>query len=204
MQDELGDITEIQLKCDFALQTLLTELNVLIKEYEFKNKVNPVEHIKSRIKTRESIVKKLIRKGYPVTKENLVNHVHDMVGVRIVCSFLSDVYDIVKIIKNSNLYQIKKEDDFIKNPKESGYSSYHLNVLVPIHLNGRVEMVEAEIQIRTMAMDFWASLDHKIKYKFEGEMPEEVKQEIYNCSYEVKQLDAKMYRLNEIMNKYYK
>ena len=115
---------------------------------------------------------------------------------------MSDVYDIVKIIKNSNLYQIKKEDDFIKNPKESGYSSYHLNVLVPIHLNGRVEMVEAEIQIRTMAMDFWASLDHKIKYKFEGEMPEEVKQEIYNCSYEVKQLDAKMYRLNEIMNKY--
>ena len=130
MNDELGDLTELMIKCDFALQTLITELNILIKEYEFNNKINHVEHIKTRIKTKESAVNKLIRKGYEVNRENLTTHIHDMVGVRIVCSFLSDVYEIVKIIKNSKLYIIKKEDDFIKNPKTSGYSSYHLNVLV--------------------------------------------------------------------------
>ena len=202
MNDELGDITEILLKDDFALQTLTTELDVLLKEYAFNNKSNPVEHIKTRIKTKESAISKLKRKGYDVTKENLIDHVHDMVGVRIVCSFLSDVYEIVRIIKNSHLYQIKKEKDFIANPKDTGYSSYHLNVLVPIHLNGKVETVEAEIQIRTMAMDFWASLEHKLRYKFSGEVPDEVKDELYNCSQEVKDLDAKMYRLNEIINKY--
>ena len=202
MNDELGDITEILLKDDFALQTLTTELDVLLKEYAFNNKSNPVEHIKTRIKTKESAISKLKRKGYDVTKENLIEHVHDMVGVRIVCSFLSDVYEIVRIIKNSHLYQIKKEKDFIANPKDTGYSSYHLNVLVPIHLNGKVETIEAEIQIRTMAMDFWASLEHKLRYKFSGEVPDEVKDELYNCSQEVKDLDAKMYRLNEIINKY--
>lgn len=202
MNDELGDITEILLKDDFALQTLTTELDVLLKEYAFNNKSNPVEHIKTRIKTKESAISKLKRKGYDVTKENLIDHVHDMVGVRIVCSFLSDVYEIVRIIKNSHLYQIKKEKDFIANPKDTGYSSYHLNVLVPIHLNGKVETIEAEIQIRTMAMDFWASLEHKLRYKFSGEVPDEVKDELYNCSQEVKDLDAKMYRLNEIINKY--
>ena len=202
MGDYYNDLSDILIKYDFALETLTTELNILIKEYEFNNKVNPVEHIKTRIKSRESAIRKLKRKGYEITKENLILHVHDMVGVRVVCSFLSDVYDIVKIIKNSKLFKIKSEEDFIKNPKTSGYSSYHLNILVPIHLNGKVEYIEAEIQIRTMAMDFWASLDHKIQYKFDGEIPEEVAGEIYNCSLEIKELDKKMYDMNTIMKKY--
>ena len=132
----------------------------------------------------------------------MILHVHDMVGVRIVCSFKSDVYDIVNIIKNSKLLKIKKEQDFIKNPKETGYSSYHLNVLVPIFLNEGIEYIEAEIQIRTVAMDFWATLEHKIRYKFDGIIPQEVSKELYNCSTEVKELDNKMFLLNEIMNKY--
>jgi len=202
MGDYYNDLSDILIKYDFALETLTTELNILIKEYEFNNKVNPVEHIKTRIKSRESAIRKLKRKGYEITKENLILHVHDMVGVRVVCSFLSDVYDIVRIIKNSKLFKIKSEEDFIKNPKTSGYSSYHLNILVPIHLNGKVEYIEAEIQIRTMAMDFWASLDHKIQYKFDGEIPEEVADEIYNCSIEIKELDKKMYDMNTIMKKY--
>lgn len=201
-EDFLEDLTEVMIKYDFALQTITTELNILIKEYEFHNKINPVEHVKSRIKSKESAIAKLKRKGYEVTKENLVNHVHDMVGIRIVCSFLSDVYEIVNLISSSKIFKIRVQEDFIKNPKESGYSSYHLNVLVPIHLSGSVEYVEAEIQIRTMAMDFWASLDHKIKYKFDGVIPDEVTEEAYKCSLEVKKLDDKMYKLNEIMNKY--
>ena len=125
-----------------------------------------------------------------------------MIGVRIVCSFISAVYDIVNIIKNSKQFKIKEEKDYIRSPKSSGYTSYHLIVLVPIHLNSRIEYVEAEIQIRTIAMDFWASLDHKIQYKFEGAIPDEVKKEMYNSSQDIKALDYKMYKINEIVNKY--
>lgn len=196
------NIDEMFLKYDFALHTLLTELNILLKEYEFRNKINPVEHIKSRIKTKESALEKLTRKGYPSDYQNMILHIHDMVGVRLVCSFKSDVYDIVNLIKSSNLLTIKKEQDFIKNPKETGYSSFHLNVMVPIYLSENVEYIEAEIQIRTVAMDFWATLEHKIRYKFDGIIPEEVSNELFNCSTEVKELDNKMYILNEIMKKY--
>lgn len=196
------DEKEIFQKYEFALQTLLTELNILIKEYEFLNGTNPVEHIKSRIKTKESALEKLKRKGYPSDIDNLVNHIHDMVGARVVCAFKSDVYEIVNIIKKSKRFTIKKEQDFIKNPKESGYSSYHINVLVPVYLSRKIEYVEAEIQIRTVAMDFWATLEHKIRYKFDGVIPNEVSKELYNCSQEVIKLDNKMYKLNEIMTKY--
>lgn len=195
-------VEELYLKYDFALQTLLTELNLLFKKYEFSNTINPVEHIKSRIKTKESALEKLTRKGYQSDIENMLLHVHDMVGVRLVCSFKSDVYEIVNLIKSSKLLTVKKEQDFIKNPKESGYSSFHLNVMVPIYLHDKLEYIEAEIQIRTVAMDFWASLEHKIRYKFDKEIPEEVSNELLQCSKEVKRLDDKMYVLNEIVQKY--
>ena len=193
---------ELMLKYNFALEILKTEINILVKNFEYKNNYNPVEHIKSRIKTKESAIKKLDKKGYDLTFENLEHHVHDMVGIRIVCSFLSDVYDIVELIKNSKQFKILEEKDYINNPKDSGYVSYHLNLLVPIHLDEKIEYVEAEVQIRTIAMDFWASLDHKIRYKFPSEIPSEVQEEIYNCSLDIRQLDDKMEKLNKIMKKY--
>ena len=192
------------LKYKFALEMLETEIKILIEEFEFKNKYNPVEHIKSRIKSKESAIKKLKNKNYDITLENLKKHVHDMVGVRIVCSFLSDVIDIVKLIENSKQIKIKEKKDYITTPKDTGYSSYHLIVFVPIYLDGKEELIEAEIQIRTVAMDFWASLDHKIQYKFPKEIPEEIKQDLYNCSLSIKALDKRMLVLNEIVNKYKK
>ena len=190
------------LKYNFALQLLETQFNILIKEFEFKNKYNPVEHMKSRLKTEKSIIDKLNKKGYEVTTKNMILHVHDIIGIRIVCSFLDDVYDIVDIIKSSTQFKIKEEKDYIKNPKSTGYMSYHLIILVPIYLNETVEHVEAEIQIRTSAMDFWASIDHKVQYKFPSEIPEEVKKEMYNCSLDIRKLDEKMQQLNEFVNKY--
>lgn len=198
------EISELMLKYNFALQLLETQFNILIKEFEFKNKYNPVEHMKSRLKTEKSIIDKLNKKGYEVTTKNMILHVHDIIGIRIVCSFLEDVYDIVDIIKSSKQFKVKEEKDYIKNPKSTGYMSYHLIVLVPIYLNETVEHVEAEIQIRTSAMDFWASIDHKIQYKFPSEIPEEVKKEMYNCSLDIRKLDEKMQQLNEFVNKYNK
>ncbi len=196
------EISSLMLKYNFALQLLETQFNILIKEFEFKNKYNPVEHMKSRLKTEKSIIDKLNKKGYKVTAKNMIQHVHDIIGIRIVCSFLSDVYDIVDIIKSSKQFKIKEEKDYIKNPKSTGYMSYHLIVLVPIYLNETVEYIEAEVQIRTSAMDFWASIDHKIQYKFPSEIPEEVKNEMFNCAVDIRKLDEKMYQLNEIVNKY--
>jgi len=198
------EVSELMLKYNFALQLLETQFNILIKEFEFKNKYNPVEHMKSRLKTEKSIIDKLNKKGYEVTTKNMISHVHDIIGIRIVCSFLEDVYDIVDIIKSSKQFKIKEEKDYIKNPKSTGYMSYHLIVLVPIYLNETVEHVEAEIQIRTSAMDFWASIDHKVQYKFPSEIPDEVKKEMYNCSLDIRKLDEKMQQLNEFVNKYNK
>ena len=191
------NIDAVLLKYDFAKEILETELKVLLKYYEFKHNYNPVEHIKSRIKSSESVIKKLEKRGYELTTDNLVNHVHDMVGIRIVCSFLSDVKSIVNVLKTSKLFKIKEETDYITNPKDSGYISYHMNVLVPLRLQERVEYIEAEIQIRTIAMDFWASLDHKLRYKKKKDIPENIIDEVYSCSQVIRDLDVKMEALKQ-------
>lgn len=201
-ENEIEEIKKLLLKYEFASETLKTDLNILIKGYIFKTKNNPVEHIKTRIKTIDSACKKLEKKNYDITVDNLKNHVHDMVGIRIVCSFLTDVYEIVNLIKSSNQFKIIDEKDYITNPKKSGYISYHLIVQVPVFIDNKNEYVEAEIQIRTIAMDFWASLDHKIQYKFPKEIPEEVKNEMYNCSVDIKNLDKKMGDIRRWLNDY--
>ena len=124
-----------------------------------------------RIKTLESAENKLRKRNYEVTFENLVNHIHDIVGIRIVCSFLSDVYEIANRIQSSKQFKIENVNDYIKNPKPSGYTSYHINVLIPIDLYASTEYIEAEIQIRTIAMDCWSSLDHKLRYKLPENIP---------------------------------
>lgn len=131
-------------------------------------------------------------------------NIHDAVGIRIVVSFLSDVYDIVSVLKSSQALIIVSQQDYIKEPKDTGYISYHLNVLIPIYLNGKTEYIEGEIQVRTVAMDFWASLDHKIEYKFDNadKIPIEVYDKMYENSLIIKELDKKMMRLNETVNKY--
>lgn len=198
MNDEKG----LFLKYDFAKKMLETEINILMDDFVFRHGYNPVEHIKSRIKTIDSINKKLEKKGYEKTCDNILRHVHDAVGLRIVVSFLSDVYDMVSIIKKSRNLIILEQKDYISDPKDSGYTSYHLIVLVPIYLEEVVEYVEAEIQIRTMAMDFWASLDHKIQYKFPDKIPDDVREKMYENAIIIKELDKRMMHLNEVVNKY--
>ena len=197
--EEDKELDGLILKYTAALKTLETEISILLQDYEYKNNYNPVEHIKSRLKSYDSASKKLISRGYEVTVKNIEEHVLDMVGIRIVCSFLSDVYEIVRIIENSDQITVHDKEDYITNPKDTGYSSYHLNVYVPVYLIDGVELVAAEIQIRTVAMDFWASLDHKIMYKFKGEIPEEIREEMQNCAKDIHRLDQKMLNLNKEM-----
>lgn len=180
-----------------ALKEVGTKLEILNDEFVHIHKYNPIEYIKSRIKTPESIVKKLKKGGHESTIENMVAYVKDIAGIRIVCSFTSDIYRLAEMIGKQNDLTVISVKDYIKNPKESGYKSYHMIVSVPIFLSDRVVDTKVEIQIRTIAMDFWASLEHKIYYKFEGNAPEYISRDLRECAEIVTNLDAKMLQLNE-------
>ena len=180
-----------------ALKEVQTKLEILNDEFVHVHKYNPIEYIKSRIKTPESIVKKLKRHGLETSVDNMINHIKDIAGIRIVCSFTSDIYRIAEMIGKQNDLTVISVKDYIKNPKDSGYKSFHMLVSVPIFLSDRVVDTKVEIQIRTIAMDFWASLEHKIYYKFEGHAPAYISQDLKNCADAVSELDAKMLSLNE-------
>ena len=180
-----------------ALKEVGTKLEILNDEFRHIHNYNPIEYIKSRIKTAESIVKKLKRNQYESTIENMVSHVNDIAGIRLVCSFTSDIYRLAEMIGRQNDLTVVSVKDYIKNPKDSGYKSYHMLVTVPIFLTDRVIDTKVEIQIRTIAMDFWASLEHKIYYKFEGDAPEYISRDLRECAGIVSMLDAKMLSLNE-------
>lgn len=180
-----------------ALKEVGTKLEILNDEFQHVHKYNPIEHIKTRIKSPESIVKKLKRYGYETSIENMVKYINDIAGVRLICSFTSDIYRLAEMIGNQSDLKVLTIKDYIKNPKESGYKSYHMLVSVPIFLSDSVVDTKVEIQIRTIAMDFWASLEHKIYYKFEGNAPDYISRELRECAQMVSELDDKMLSLNE-------
>ena len=185
-----------------ALKEVGTKLDVLNDEFQHVHRYNPIEHIKTRIKTPESIVKKLKRYGYETSIENMVKHVNDIAGVRIICSFTSDIYRLGEMIGNQGDLKVMSIKDYIKNPKDSGYKSYHMLVSVPIYLSDSVVDTKVEIQVRTIAMDFWASLEHKIYYKFEGNAPDYISTDLQECAQMVSELDDKMLKLNEAIITY--
>lgn len=196
-ESQIMNWQEVMLVYNAALKQINTKLEILNDEFQHVHQYNPIEHIKSRIKTPESIVKKLRRHGYESTIENMVKYVNDIAGIRIICSFSSDIYQIAEMIRHQNDIHVVAVKDYIQTPKASGYKSYHMLVTVPVFLSDRTKDVKVEIQIRTVAMDFWASLEHKINYKFEGNAPEHVKQELIECAHMVSELDSRMEGLNE-------
>ena len=185
-----------------ALKEVSTKVEILNDEFQQVHQYNPIEYIKSRIKSPESIVKKLKRYGYESSIDNMVDYINDIAGIRIVCSFTSDIYKLAEMIGKQNDLTVVSVKDYIKHPKESGYKSYHMLVTVPIFLSDRVVDTKVEIQIRTMAMDFWASLEHKIYYKFEGNAPDYISKDLQECATIVAQLDQRMLSLNEAIQKY--
>ncbi len=202
MIEQNDEFKKKYMKYEFAKERLQNEINILIKEYEYELGYNPVEHTKSRIKTLESSINKLKKRNYEITFENLINHIHDIVGIRIVCSFLSDVYEIANRIQSSKQFKIVNVNDYIKEPKPSGYTSYHINVLIPIDLYASTEYIEAEIQIRTIAMDCWSSLDHKLRYKLPENIPDEINTELKNRAKDMQELDKKMEAIHKLILQY--
>lgn len=195
-RNDIDSWKEVTLIYNSALKQISTKLEILNDEFQHVHRYNPIEHIKSRIKTPESIVKKLKRHGYESTISNMVRYVNDIAGIRVICSFTSDIYQIAEMISNQSDINVISVKDYIVNPKPSGYKSYHMLVTVPVYLSDRIENTKVEIQIRTVAMDFWASLEHKIHYKFEGNAPDHIREQLVECSRIVSDLDTRMLNLN--------
>lgn len=187
---------EVMLIYNAALKQITTKLEILNDEFHHVHRYNPIEHIKSRIKTSESIVKKLKRHGYESTIKNMIQQVNDIAGIRVICSFTSDIYQIAGMISHHTDIRVLGVKDYIIKPKESGYKSYHMLVTVPVYLSDRIIDTKVEIQIRTAAMDFWATLEHKIYYKFEGNAPSYFREELAECARMVSDLDNRMLSLN--------
>lgn len=194
---DIDNWKEVMLIYNSALKQISTKLEILNDEFQHVHRYNPIEHIKSRVKTSESIVKKLKKHGYESTIQNMVEHVNDIAGIRVICSFTSDIYRIAEMISNQSDIKVISVKDYFVNPKPSGYKSYHMLVTVPVYLSDRIVDTKVEIQIRTVAMDFWASLEHKINYKFEGNAPAYIKNELIECSKMASELDRRMLSLNE-------
>ena len=178
-----------------ALKQLETKIDIINNEFKTLHKYNPIEHVSSRIKSKESIYKKLKKKGLEPTYENLVKTINDIAGIRIICSFIPDIFKIVEMFENMTDITVIKKKDYVTTPKPSGYSSYHLIISVPVSLSVGTINVKVEIQIRTMAMDFWASLEHKINYKYDKQIPKGIKKELKECAKMTQKLDKRMSHL---------
>ena len=184
-----------------ALKEVSTKVEILNDEFQQVHQYNPIEYIKSRIKSPESIVKKLKRYGYESSIDNMVDYINDIAGIRIVCSFTSDIYKLAEMIGKQNDLTVVSVKDYIKHPKENGYRSLHLIVAVPIFLQNEKREMKVEVQLRTIAMDFWASLEHKVRYKknVPADETERLAQELSECAQISADLDQRMQNIRTLL-----
>ena len=187
------------------LEAVITEmtarLNVIRKYKKINNDRDPIEYIKSRIKTEESMKEKLKRKKLEINIENALTKIYDSAGIRIICTFADDVYEVVKMIKQYNDIEIIKEKDYIKNPKDNGYRSYHIIIKMKLNIAGTIHTPYLEIQIRTIAMDFWASLEHQMKYKKNIKNQKTIVEELKKCADQIATTDINMLAIRDMINK---
>lgn len=181
-----------------ALTQLTTQMNIIKDEFKIMYNYDLIDHIDTRIKEPKSILKKMEKKKCEKTYINLIERINDIAGMRIVCTLKDDIFFIKDLIKQMPDIHVIKEKDYVTNPKESGYSSYHMIVEVPVRLSQKIIYVKCEIQIRTLAMDFWASFEHKVKYKTEQNISKKASDELVACAKMINKFDNKMMRLKNV------
>ena len=179
-----------------AIMEVETKFRVLNEQFSLQYDRNPIETIKTRVKSFDGILKKVKRKQIPFSLESIEENINDIAGVRVVCSFPEDIYLLAECLLQQDDIRLIEKKDYIKNPKPSGYRSLHLIVEVPIFLENEKRPMKVEVQLRTIAMDFWASLEHKLYYKFEGTAPSYIYDELKECAQMVSELDDRMLALN--------
>ncbi|OMF27176.1 GTP pyrophosphokinase [Paenibacillus sp. FSL H8-0548] len=199
MKEMKQQITRFLMMYKFAIQELETKIDILKEEFHLLHDYNPIEHTSSRLKSPKSILEKLHRKQIELSISSIRNNIKDIAGIRITCAFISDIYRIKEMLCNQSDLNVIEIKDYIKHPKPNGYQSLHLLIEVPVFISDRRENVCVEIQIRTIAMDFWASLEHKIFYKYQKTIPPQLIAELKEAADSASALDQKMERLhNEI------
>ena len=191
------DFTRFMMSYKFGIDELMTKINILKEEFTHIHRYSPIEHVGSRLKTPESIITKARRKNSPLTLDDIRKNIVDIAGIRITCSFISDTYRIADMIGSQSDVRILEVKDYIANPKPNGYKSLHLIVEIPVFMSDRVQPVPVELQIRTIAMDFWASLEHKIFYKYDGTIPTPLLAELTEAADSANRLDVTMERLHD-------
>lgn len=195
---EAEPFNKLMMEYNSAIMEIETRLKILNAEFSQEYNRNPFESIKSRLKSAASIYEKMERKGYPVTVESIREHLNDVAGVRVICSFPDDIYRLAHLLTRQDGMLLLREKDYIRNPKPNGYRSLHLILNVPIFLSCEKKYVKAEVQFRTIAMDFWASLEHKLKYKKNVADADEIVGQLKACADSIELLD---YQMQEIRNK---
>lgn len=201
VQEFIRELKMFNLKYVAAMKETETKISILNEDFKIRYNRSPIEQIESRIKTPESLIKKLRRNNLPISINSIENNIFDIAGIRVICSFVSDIDIIIKMISDDPEIEVIREKDYISKPKPSGYRSYHMILKIPVYLTTGVEYVVVELQIRTMAMDFWASLEHEIKYKYDGLIPEDVCKELIECSDAMADADERMMKLsNKVHN----
>lgn len=199
MVDDLGVFRQLErrlLVYKFAVEELMTKLRILSEEFDSVHQHDPIEHITNRIKKPDGILEKLRRKGLPADISLIDEHLDDVAGVRVICPFVSDVYRVEQMLRRQHDVEIMRTKDYIASPKPNGYRSLHLIVRIPVFLSDRVENVKVEVQLRTIAMDFWATLEHKLFYKYDDQIPSDFADELSSTAAIAAQLDERMESLH--------
>ena len=196
--DQARQFQQAMMRYTCAIREVKTKLEVLNDELSVKNQRNPIEMIKSRVKKPKSIVEKLQRRGFEISLESMEKNLDDVAGIRIICSFLDDIYEVADMLIRQDDVKVIAVKDYIQNPKPNGYRSYHMIIEIPVFFSDSKKPIRVEVQIRTIAMDFWASLDHQLKYKKSfiddnGEISEELKQ----CAEVLAGTDVKMLEIRK-------
>ncbi|MBR4622391.1 MAG: GTP pyrophosphokinase family protein [Ruminococcus sp.] len=182
-----------------GIKEVRTKLEILDDEFQTKYSYNPIHHIESRLKSVKSIIKKIKEKGLEVTLENIKENVTDIAGIRVICNYLNDIYEVEKLLVKQNDVKLLRRRDYIKTPKQSGYQSLHLLIEVPIFLSDGPKPIPVEVQIRTIAMDFWASLEHRLKYKSDNDVAEDLRYRLKICAKAIQELDLEMQSINKVI-----
>lgn len=187
----------LMMQYECAMLEVKTKLDVLNTELSLQTSRNPFESIKCRIKSPQSIISKLKKNGYPLSVDSIERNLNDVAGIRVICSFPDDIYKLVDCLLAQDDITLIERKDYIKNPKKNGYRSYHLIVEVPIFLTNEKKPMRVEVQFRTIAMDFWASLEHKLKYKKDIKNAESISEELFFCADLISQLDKRMQQIRQ-------
>ena len=196
----LDEYFHIQCRYQAAIRQVQTKLEILNLEFETKHRRNPIHHMENRMKTLQSITEKLQRKNMEVSINSAVENLYDIAGVRVVCSYIQDVFQIADLLPGQDDITVIRVNDYIRHPKPNGYRSLHLVIEVPVFLSEGRMMVPVEVQIRTIAMDFWASLEHNLRYKSDGVVPQDIGDELLKTAQDISEIDERMQTIHDRMS----